>query len=105
MSIKEERPVQIVADPTLSSPRIYSNYVQVTASPVDCTLTFCEVIGPQSEDDALRVQETGVLPAPVKAVIAIPVQILDGLIQALIAQRDKQAGLNRSFSGAGPTVQ
>ncbi|MCL2877800.1 MAG: hypothetical protein FWF13_03360 [Acidobacteria bacterium] len=103
MSRKEERPVQIVADPTLSSPRIYSNYVQVSASPIDCTLTFCEVVGPQSEDDALRVQETGVLPAPVKAVIAVPIQILDGLIQALVAQRDKQAGLGRSFTGS--TVQ
>jgi hypothetical protein len=96
---KEERPVQIVADPTLSSPRIYANYVQVSASPVDCTLTFCEVVGPQSEEDALRVQKTGTLPAPVKAVIAIPVQILDGLIQALIAQRDKQANHGRSFTG------
>jgi len=103
MPRKEERPVQIIADPTLSSPRIYANYVQVSASPIDCTLTFCEVVGPQSEDDALRVQETGVLPAPVKAVIAIPVQILDGLIQALVAQRDKQVGLGRSFTGS--TVQ
>ena len=102
---KEDRPVQIVADPSLSSPRIYSNYVQVSASSVDCTLTFCEVVGPQSEDEALKVQETGLLPAPVKAVIAIPAQILDGLIQALIAQRDKQAGPPRSFTGAGPTVQ
>ena len=105
MPKKEDRPVQIVADPTLSSPRIYSNYVQVSASPIDCTLTFCEVVGPQSEEDAIRVQETGLLPAPVKAVIAIPVQILDGLIQALVAQRDKQAGPGRSFTGAGPTVQ
>ena len=103
MPIKEERPVQIVADPALSSPRIYSNYVQVSASPVDCTLTFCEVVGPQSEEDAIRVQQTGVLSAPVKAVIAIPVQILDGLIQALVAQRDKQAGFGRSFTGS--TVQ
>jgi hypothetical protein len=105
MSRKEERPVQIVADPALSSPRIYANYVQVSASPVDCTLTFCEVIGPQNEDEARRVQEAGLLPAPVKAVIAIPVQILEGLIQALIAQRDKQAGPGRPFTGAGPTVQ
>jgi len=104
MPRKEERPVQIVADPTLSSSRIYSNYVQVNASPVDCTLTFCEVIGPQSEEDALQVQETGALHAPVKAVIAIPMQILDGLIQALIAQRDKQAVLNRPFAG-GTMVQ
>ena len=105
MPKKEDRPVQIVADPTLSSPRVYANYVQVSASPIDCTLTFCDVVGPQNEDDALRVQETGLLSAPVKAVIAIPMQILDGLIQALVAQRDKQAGLGRSFTGTGPTVQ
>ena len=105
MSKKEARPVQIVADTTLNSSRIYANYVQISASPIDCTLTFCEVIGPQNEDEALRVQETGLLHAPVKAVIAIPVQILDGLIQALVNQRDKQAGHDRSFTGAGPTVQ
>jgi len=99
MTIQEERPVQIVADPTLNSSRIYANYVQVSASPVDCTLTFCEVVGPQNEDDARQVQKSGILPAPVKAVIAVPVQILDGLIQALISQRDKQAGNGRSFSG------
>ena len=99
----EERPVQIVADPTLTSSRIYSNYVQVSASPVDCTLTFCEVIGPQNEEEALNMQKTGVLPAPVKAVIAIPVQILDGFIQALQAQRNKQAGSGEPSSGS--TVQ
>ena len=99
----KETPVQIVADPTLSSSRIYSNYVQVSASPVDCTLTFCEVIGPQNEEEALTMQKTGVLPAPVKAVIAIPMQILDGFIQALQAQRNKQAGGGEPSSGS--TVQ
>jgi hypothetical protein len=95
----EERPVQIIADHTLSSPRIYSNYVQVSASPIDCTLTFCDVIGPQSEEEALKMQKSGMLPAPVKAVIAIPTQIVDGLIQALQAQRDKQIGEGKPSSG------
>ena len=88
----EERPVQIIADHTISSSRIYANYVQVSASPIDCTLTFCEVIGPQSEEEALKMQKTGTLPAPVKAVIVIPTQVVDGLIQALQTQRDKQTG-------------
>jgi hypothetical protein len=99
----EERPVQIIADHTINSPRIYSNYVQVSVSPIDCTLTFCDVIGPQSEEEALKMQKTGVLPAPVKAVIAIPTQIIDGLIQALQAQRDKQIGEGKPSSGT--TVQ
>lgn len=88
----EERPVQIIADHTLTSSRIYANYVQVSVSPIDCTLTFCDVLGPQSEEEALKMQKTGTLPAPVKAVIAIPNQIVDGLIQALQAQRNKQMG-------------
>ena len=99
----EERPVQIIADHTLSSSRIYANYVQVSVSPIDCTLTFCDVIGPQSEEEALKMQKTGTLPAPVKAVIAIPTQIVDGLIQALQAQRDKQTGGGKPSSGT--TVQ
>ena len=99
----EERPVQIIADQNLRSRRIYSNYVQVSVSPIDCTLTFCDVIGPQSEEEALKMQQTGTLPAPVKAVIAIPTQIVDGLIQALQAQRDKQTGLGKPSTGT--TVQ
>ena len=99
----EERPVQIIADHTLTSSRIYANYVQVSVSPVDCTLTFCDVIGPQSEEDALKMQKTGTLPAPVKAVLAIPTQIVEGLIQALQAQRDKQTGGGKPSTGT--TVQ
>jgi hypothetical protein len=99
----EERPVQIIADHSISSPRIYSNYVQVSVSPLDCTLTFCDVIGPQSEEEALRMQKSGTLPAPVRAVLVIPTQIVEGLIQALQAQRDKQTGGGKPSSGT--TVQ
>ncbi len=99
----EERPVQIIADQSLTSPRVYANYVQVSSSPIDTTLTFCEVIGPQSEEEALRMQKSGTLPAPIKAVLVIPNQVVEGLIQALQAQRDKQAG-PRAVS-TGTTVQ
>jgi hypothetical protein len=97
----EERPVQIIPDHTLTSPRVYANYVQVSASPIDCTLTFCDVVGPQSEEEALRVQKSGVLPSPVRVVVVIPNQIIDGLIQALQAQREKQ----HMGSAGGSTVQ
>ena len=94
----EEKPVQIIADHTITSSRVYSNYVQVSISPIDCTLTFCDVIGPQSEEEALKMQKTGCLPAPVKVVLVIPTQIVDGLIQALQTQRDKQAGAGKPSS-------
>lgn len=99
----EERPVQIIADHAMSSPRVYANYVQVSISPIDCTLTFCEVIGPQTEEEALKVQKSGTLPAPVKAVLVIPTQIVEGLIQALQAQRAKQSGTDKTPSGT--TIQ
>lgn len=100
---QEERPVHIIADYTKNSSRIYANYVQVTISPIDCTLTFCDVMGPQSEEEALKMQKTGSLPAPVCAVMVIPTQIVDGLVQALQAQREKQSGTTTSSTGT--TVQ
>jgi len=95
----EERAVQIVPDHTLTSHRIYANYVQVSISPIDCTLTFCDVIGPQTEEEALKMQKTGVLPSPVKAVIVIPTQVVEGLIMALQAQREKQTGIDKTPTG------
>src|SRR5512143_1728957 len=91
----EERPLQIIADYSKSSPRIYANYVQVSISPIDCTLTFCDVVGPTNDEEGLRMQKTGTLPAPVRTVLVIPNQIVDGLIQALQAQREKQVGTNK----------
>ncbi|MFH1573695.1 MAG: hypothetical protein ABIG68_06900 [Acidobacteriota bacterium] len=99
----EERPVHIIPDLSSKSPRIYANYVQASMSPIDCTLTFCDVIGPQSEEEALKMQKTGSLPAPVVAVLVIPLQVVDGLIGALQAQREKQSG--KEFPSAGGTVQ
>jgi hypothetical protein len=44
-------------------------------------------------------QKTGALPSPVKAVIVIPTQIVEGLIMALQAQREKQTGMDKPPSG------
>jgi hypothetical protein len=98
----EERPLQIIADHEKNSPRVYANYVQVSMSPIDCTLTFCDVVGPANDEEVLHMQKTGTLLAPVRAVLVIPNQIVDGLIQALQAQREKQAGMGKP---TGTTVQ
>jgi hypothetical protein len=92
----EERPLQIIADYEKESPRIYANYVQVSMSQIDCTIAFCDVVGPMNDEEALQMQKTGTLGAPVRAVMVIPNQIVDGLIHALQAQRDKQAGTGKS---------
>ena len=56
----------------------------------------------RSECGITRMQKTGTLPAPVRAVLVIPNQIVDGLIQALQAQREKQVGMGKP---TGTTVQ
>ena len=55
-----------------------------------------------NDEEALRMQKSGTLPAPVRAVMVIPNQVVDGLIQALQAQRDKQTGISKP---TGTTVQ
>ncbi len=99
----EERAVQIIPDLSTRSQRMYANYVQVSISPIDCTLTFCDVIGPQSEEEMLKMQKTGALPAPVVAVMVIPTQVVEGLIGALNSQREKQSG--KGIPPTGTTIQ
>ena len=48
-------------------------------------------------------QKSGTLPAPVVAVLVLPNPVVDGLIQALQAQREKQTG--RVSTSTGSTVQ
>ena len=62
--------------------RVYSNFCAVSHTPFDFTLTFCEVL-PPSEQDLRGAQEDQVLRAPVRARVAIPVQLMPNLIAAM----------------------
>jgi hypothetical protein len=82
----EDKPQQvdfsIVPDDSVRVPRTYSNFCAVQNSPFDFTLTFCDM-EPPSERDLRDAQTTHVVRAPVRARIAIPVQMVPGLINAL----------------------
>jgi hypothetical protein len=72
----------IVPDETGSRERIYSNFCAVSHTPFDFTLTFCEVV-PPTEQDLRQANAEQVLHAPVRARIAIPVQMMPNLVAAM----------------------
>jgi hypothetical protein len=72
----------IVPDESAQPPRIYANFCAISHTPFDFTLSFCEVL-PLSEKDINQAQTEHVVRAPVRARIAVPLQVLPNLITAL----------------------
>jgi len=80
--------VEIKLVPTLNAKlgRIYSNYAEVSHSPWDFTLKFCDA---PSGADILRLKTDNTVDIPTLVEIIIPVNLISGLIQALTDQNEK----------------
>jgi hypothetical protein len=72
----------VVPEETSDVPRVYSNFCAIQNSPLDFTLTFCEML-PLGEKQLREAQDSHVVKAPVRARLVIPVQMVPGLIAAL----------------------
>lgn len=72
----------IVPDDSREVPRIYANFCAISHTPFDFTLSFCEVL-PLSEKDIQAAEADHVIRAPVRAKVAIPLQVIPNLIAAL----------------------
>jgi hypothetical protein len=72
----------IVPDDSGNAPRTYSNFCAISHTPFDFTLSFCEVL-PLSEKDISQAQSEHIVRAPVRAKIAVPLQVVPNLIAAL----------------------
>ncbi len=83
----------VVPDETSDVSRVYSNFCAIQNSPLDFTLTFCEM-EPPSEKQLREAQSSHVVKAPVKARLVVPVQMIPGLIAAL---QDNFRGYQESF--------
>jgi hypothetical protein len=81
---EERRSVNFTVVPgeDASIPRIYSNFCSIQNSPLDFTLTFCEML-PLSERELQQAESSHVVKAPVRVRVVVPVQMLPGLIAAL----------------------
>jgi hypothetical protein len=82
MSERKQVNFTIVPDESGARDRVYANFCAVSHTPFDFTLTFCEVV-PPTEQDLRQAHEEQVLRAPVRARVAIPVQLMPNLIAAL----------------------
>ena len=72
----------IVPDDSGDAPRVYADFCAISHTPFDFTLAFCEVM-PLSERDIQAAQAEHVVKAPVRAKIAVPLQVVPNLIAAL----------------------
>ena len=72
----------VVPEDTSDVPRVYSNFCAIQNSPLDFTLTFCEML-PPTEQQLREAQTSHVVKAPVRARLVVPVQMIPGLIAAL----------------------
>ena len=84
----------VVPEDPSDVPRTYSNFCAIQNSPLDFTLTFCEML-PPSEKQLREAQTSHVVKAPVRARLVVPVQMIPGLIGAL---QDNYRGYQESFA-------
>jgi hypothetical protein len=72
----------IVPDETGAPERRYANFCAVAHTPFDFTLSFCEVM-PLSEKDVREAEGAGVVHAPIRARLVVPVNFVPQLVSAL----------------------
>lgn len=83
----------VIPDESTDVPRVYSNFCAIQNSPLDFTLTFCEMM-PPSEQQLREAQTSHVVRAPIRARLVVPVQMIPGLIAAL---QDNFRGFQESY--------
>ena len=87
----------IVPDDDGGTERTYANFCAIAHTPVDFTLTFCEVM-PLSEKEIREAEAQHVVRAPVRAKIVVPVQFVPQLIAAL---QEHVRVFSESYSNVG----
>ncbi len=85
---QERVEIKVVPDNSGESKRIYANFVAVNQSAYDFSLRFCDA---SPVHDIKKVMENNRIHlAPVVAEIAIPFEVVPGLIKALQNQLEKR---------------
>ncbi len=90
--------VKIVPSKDYISERLYSNFVSISHSEYDFTLTFCDITEPRA-DQKEEIIKSKKIQAPIQAEIAIPIMIVEPLIEALkinTASYKKQHKINET---------
>ena len=94
---KKEIEITVQSSFDLPATRIYSNHVEITQSPNDFTLKFCDATPIYNIDEVL--QNEGIHKIPVVAEIAIPFALMPKLIKALQTQHNTYKRLISTING------
>lgn len=78
--------VQLVPNINSKLGRVYSNFVQVSHSPWDFTLRFCDA---PPGGDVPKLKKGDMVEIPTIVEVVIPVILMSGLIKALNVQNEK----------------
>jgi hypothetical protein len=87
--------VQIIPTNEKVSKRIYSNYVQVSHSSQDFTLTFCDVL-PIAADQKNEILKSKKMFAPIQVEIVIPYSLVEPLIKAISDNYEKSKKIKKA---------
>jgi|GEM_PF-2896222 len=89
---KKKTQVQMKLIPSLPAKlgRIYSNYIEVSHSPWDFTIRFCDA---PPGSDVPRLRKGNKLEIPTIIEVIIPANLISGLINALTDQNEKYSKL------------
>jgi len=96
MSEAKQQEVEIKVNlPAELQSGVYANYLNITSSPWDYILTFCQVMPETGSVDGQTVQ------AAAKARVVIPATLIDSVINALAVARDKQLKMLKALIQQG----
>lgn len=88
---KKEQPIEvkIKAIRPHDLKRTYSNYIEVSANPVDVSLKFCDVKSPANQEEKEKVIKEKKVQVTIIEEIVIPRGIAESLLKALKEQLNK----------------
>ena len=75
--------VKIIPTKEIISERVYANFFSVNHGPIDFTFIFCDVQPPVTEEEIKKLKADQILKAPVQVEIAVPVALVEQIIEAL----------------------
>lgn len=81
-------PIQFHPEITESTPTYYSNFVQVSHTPYEFSLTFAKIPSPPNVDQIAMAQAGKPVKIESLMQIAIPVKLMPGLLEALLNQKE-----------------
>jgi len=99
-SNKNKIEIKILPTTDIPASRLHSNHVEVTQSPYDFTLRFCDVT-PLYDIKEIE-KNKGIHKIPIIAEVAIPFRLMKPLIDALQIQYDEYKEITGESNGKKP---